>query len=394
MAQQGHFGRKSRNSLIIWLIILHPQDPGAPTHENGSRATERLHRATKSRHPNCRLVNFVASLLAAGLLLAPVPAAEASVLGFFSSIFGEHAAAETADREPPIIARADSQLLPLLSSLPVADPARALRDDSITIVSGTALLSETGPADITSGDRRGGSDQISIYVVRPGDSLSEIADMFGVSVNTIVWANDIERHDLVRAGQTLVILPVSGVRYEVRAGDTLKSIASRYKGDLDEIRQYNDLEEGATLAVGDTVIIPDGEIARSVPTAAASGRSARSTPSYEGYYLRPVLSGRRTQGIHGYNGIDLGARVGTEILAAADGEVILSKRDGWNGGYGTYIVIAHENGTQTLYAHNSLNVVSFGQRVVRGEVIGYIGATGKATGPHLHFEVRGARNPF
>ncbi|MDP3735299.1 MAG: peptidoglycan DD-metalloendopeptidase family protein [bacterium] len=336
----------------------------------------------------------MASLLAAGLLLAPVPAAEASVLGFFSSIFGEHAAAETADREPPIIARADSQLLPLLSSLPVADPARALRDDSITIVSGTALLSETGPADITSGDRRGGSDQISIYVVRPGDSLSEIADMFGVSVNTIVWANDIERHDLVRAGQTLVILPVSGVRYEVRAGDTLKSIASRYKGDLDEIRQYNDLEEGATLAVGDTVIIPDGEIARSVPTAAASGRSARSTPSYEGYYLRPVLSGRRTQGIHGYNGIDLGARVGTEILAAADGEVILSKRDGWNGGYGTYIVIAHENGTQTLYAHNSLNVVSFGQRVVRGEVIGYIGATGKATGPHLHFEVRGARNPF
>jgi len=339
-------------------------------------------------------VNFVALSCAVGLLLAPAPAAEASVLNFLSSIFGERATAETAEQNHLAPPGADSQLLPLLSALPVADPARALRDDSMTIVDGTALLSETGPTDIASGDRRGGSDQISIYVVRPGDSLSEIADMFGVSVNTIVWANDIERHDMVRAGQTLVILPVSGVRYEVRAGDTLESIANRYKGDLDEILQYNDLKEGAVLAVGDTIIIPDGEIARPAPRASASGRGARSSPSYEGYYLRPVANGRRTQGLHGYNGIDFAAPTGTEILAAADGEVLLSKKSGWNGGYGTYIVIAHENGTQTLYAHNSLNIVSSGQRVAQGEVIGYIGATGKVTGPHVHFEVRGARNPF
>ena len=284
--------------------------------------------------------------------------------------------------------------MPLLSAVPAADPTRAIHDDSITIINGAALLAGSGPVNISGAGRQAENGRISIYVVRPGDSLSEIADMFGVSVNTIVWANDIERHDLVRAGQTLVILPVSGVRYEVRTGDTLDSIASRYKGDLNEILQYNDLKKDAVLTAGDIVIIPDGEIAQSTPRASVSSGRVRSSPSYEGYYLRPVASGRRSQGLHGYNGIDLAASTGTEVLASADGEVLLSKQGGWNGGYGTYIVIAHGNGTQTLYAHNSLNIVASGQHVSQGEVIGYVGATGKATGPHLHFEVRGARNPF
>jgi murein DD-endopeptidase MepM/ murein hydrolase activator NlpD len=69
-------------------------------------------------------------------------------------------------------------------------------------------------------------------------------------------------------------------------------------------------------------------------------------------------------------------------------------KTGWNGGYGKYIVISHPNGTQTLYAHNLENYVSVGDAVVRGQIIGSVGSTGKSTGPHLHFEVRGAKNPF
>ena len=72
----------------------------------------------------------------------------------------------------------------------------------------------------------------------------------------------------------------------------------------------------------------------------------------------------------------------------------MSKYGGWNGGYGSYVVIQHANGVQTLYAHMRATVVSSGQHVMQGQVIGYVGATGKATGPHLHFEVRGAANPF
>ncbi|PIQ67135.1 MAG: hypothetical protein COV95_00370, partial [Candidatus Zambryskibacteria bacterium CG11_big_fil_rev_8_21_14_0_20_40_24] len=115
--------------------------------------------------------------------------------------------------------------------------------------------------------------------------------------------------------------------------------------------------------------------------------------SYDGYYIKPV-NGRRTQGIHGYNAVDLGAPAGSPIFAAAPGVVIISRNSGWNGGYGRYIVIRHDNGTQTLYAHNSENIVYEGTSVVQGQVVGYVGSSGKSTGPHVHFEIRGAKNPF
>ena len=92
--------------------------------------------------------------------------------------------------------------------------------------------------------------------------------------------------------------------------------------------------------------------------------------------------------------MDLAASIGTTIRAAAAGEVIVSKSTGWNGGYGQYIVIKHSNGSQTLYAHLSANSVGVGDSVAAGEVIGAMGNSGKSTGPHLHFEVRGAKNPF
>ncbi|MEK7135159.1 MAG: M23 family metallopeptidase, partial [Patescibacteria group bacterium] len=108
----------------------------------------------------------------------------------------------------------------------------------------------------------------------------------------------------------------------------------------------------------------------------------------------PIRGGLKSQGIHGHNGVDLAAPVGTPIVASADGKVILSRTGGYNGGYGTYVVISHANGTQSLYAHMSANNVAVGEVVSQGQVIGAIGMTGKTTGPHIHFEIRGARNPF
>ena len=117
-----------------------------------------------------------------------------------------------------------------------------------------------------------------------------------------------------------------------------------------------------------------------------------SAPS--GELIRPIIGGRKTQGLHGHNGIDLGAPVGTQVLASGDGRVILAKSGGYNGGYGNYVAIAHPNGTQTLYGHLSAIFVVQGQSVAQGETIGKVGSTGRSTGPHLHFEVRGAVNPF
>ena len=308
--------------------------------------------------------------------------------------FSSHADAEAGVLIP-------SSTTPVLAAALNSDPNASL-PPSLSF-SGNAILAQSGPEG-TIADVAGSapSDRISIYVVRPGDTLSEIADMFGVSVNTIIWANNLSGVKDVRPGQTLVILPISGTKHTVAKGDTLKSIAKKYKADANEIAQFNGLDPAEGLAVGSTIIIPGGEIAPPAPTKPRRGSPSRRTEPYlggggslqSGYYANPVPGALLTQGIHGWNAIDLGAARGTPIRAAADGTVIIARNGGWNGGYGNYVVITHDNGTQTLYGHMTNAIVSPGQSVSAGQVIGYLGSTGESTGPHLHFEVRGAANPF
>ncbi len=283
----------------------------------------------------------------------------------------------------------------LLESSFALDPSASRGGGDITIVDDSALEPDAGPlGTISEVENLSASDQISIYVVRKGDTLSAIAEMFKVSVNTIVWANDLKRATDIKDGQILVILPINGVQHTVAKGETLQSIAKKYKGDLEEILQFNDLTADQRLTVGDIVIVPDGEESAPAPSATTPRFVRGGGPEYVGYYLRPIRGGVRTQGLHGYNGVDLATASGEPIYASATGRVMIAKSVGWNGGYGNYIVIKHSNGTQTLYSHNAKNVVSVGQTVVQGQVIGYIGSTGKSTGPHVHFEIRGAKNPF
>jgi len=274
------------------------------------------------------------------------------------------------------------------------DPNPSKGGGDITIVDGSALLSSEGPSGTFANIEVSKNDQISVYVVRNGDTLSDIANMFDVTVNTIIWANDL-KNATIRPGQTLAILPVTGIKYTIKTGGTLRDVIKKHGGDIEEAELYNGISADQELAAGTVVIIPEGEFVMPKTTTASGTKVVTSGgPSYEGYYMKPVSGAARTQGIHGYNGVDLGAPVGTPIMAAADGDVIIVKNGGWNGGYGNYVVIRHDNGTQTLYAHNSSNIVYPGQYVVQGQVIGYVGSTGRSTGPHVHFEVRGAKNPF
>lgn len=290
----------------------------------------------------------------------------------------------------------NSQTIALLGDSFIYDSDLSRGGGDIIIVNNNSLLPESGPlgtiADIED-EAVPSEGQISIYVVREEDNLYQIAKMFNVSVNTIIWANDIKRGDRINPGQILVILPVSGVKYEVKKGDTVKSIAEKFKGDTDDIISFNDLTASGQLAVGQVIIIPNGEWdipKRSTP----SGVRGANSPYYAGYYMRPINGGVKTQGIHGYNGVDLANSCGAPVMAAAGGKVVISKSQGWNAGYGNYIVISHPNNTQTLYSHLIKNIVSSGWNVVKGQIIGYIGSTGKSTGCHVHFEVRGAQNPF
>ncbi len=287
----------------------------------------------------------------------------------------------------------NSQTIPLLHAALNSDLNTARGGGDIVIVGQTALLAEMGPLGSIADINDATSDQISIYVVQEGDSLTQIAEMFSVSVNTIVWANNLNRGDIINEGQRLIILPVSGVSYKVKNGDTLAGIAKKWNGDVDEIIRFNDLTPGQPLVVGTTIIIPNGETA--IPASTVSGSRYRAEAnSTKGYYIRPIIGGHKSQGLHGYNAVDLANVCGTPIMASASGDVIVSRTGGWNGGYGNFIIISHPNGTQTLYSHTSSNIVGPGWHVVQGQVIGYIGVTGNTTGCHVHFEVRGAKNPF
>lgn len=292
----------------------------------------------------------------------------------------------------------NSQTVAVLAPARNIDPKPSVGGGDITMVAGSALLAEDGPSG-TAADIEAipGATTISVYFVHKGDTLAGIAKMFDVTVNTIMWANNL-KNGTIREGQELVILPITGVRYTVQKGDTIASVATKYKADATEIVQYNNLV--GALAVGSVIIIPDGEVV--APTPVRSTATTRTAPlrggggaSISGYFSWPVEGGIVTQGLHGYNGVDIGAPTGTGILASAAGTVIIANGGGgWNGGYGNYIVIQHDNGTQTLYSHASKVYVGSGTRVGAGALIGTVGRTGKATGPHLHFEVRGAVNPF
>ena len=320
--------------------------------------------------------------------------------GFFSAFF--HAISPSIPTTNASNSTLNSQTLRVLEPAVNIDPNPAKGGGDITVEGGVALLPESGPSG-TSADLidRPASSQISVYVVREGDTVSQIAEMFDVSRNTVIWANEI-KNGVIRPGQTLVILPVTGVRYTVKKGDTLKTIAKKYKADIEEVAQYNDLSIDSDLAVGNVVIIPDGEIAPTVPTTVKTAvktttnplRGVSSAAFSGGTFIWPVDGGLKTQGLHGYNGIDIGASKGTAVYAAADGVVIIARTSGWNGGYGNYVVISHANGVQTLYGHLNEVTISAGDSITQGTVIGTVGATGKATGNHLHFEVRGAKNPF
>lgn len=245
------------------------------------------------------------------------------------------------------------------------------------------------------------SDIVSVYEVKKGDTITDVAKLFKVSVNTIMWANNLTSRTLTK-GDTLIILPITGIKHVVKKGDSINTIAKKYKADATDIASYNGIDVSASLAIGETVLVPDGEIEVVQSKPKSSGSKIVKTRILDtfvysapgDFFTRPVIGGRRTQGIHGHNGIDIAATPGTPVLSAASGRVIAAKVGGYNGGYGNMVIISHDKGIQTVYAHlRSVGVVA-GQAVEKGQQIGELGNTGRSTGPHLHFEVRGAKNPF
>lgn len=233
---------------------------------------------------------------------------------------------------------------------------------------------------------------VTTYVVQEGDALSFIASDFGVSISSIIWANNLRDADSLTLGMKLKIPPVSGVIHKVKSGDTIEKIAKKYGIKAEEILDFNKLPRDGAIQIGVEIMVPGGKINQGNVYVQARSRFSY-LPNLGGYFSLPA-AGFNWGRIHGRNGVDVANSCGTPIYSAADGQVAISDGIGWNGGFGKYIKIVHPNGTETVYAHNSKNNVFTGQHVHKGQLIALMGTTGRSTGCHLHFEVHGAKNPL
>lgn len=244
-------------------------------------------------------------------------------------------------------------------------------------------------------------NEVVSYIVESGDTLSSIANAFGISLNTLLWANDLSVSSTLSIGDSLAILPVDGVAHTVSSGDTLSSIAQKYDVEQDAIIDYNALGDSSTLAIGDELLVPGGEVQAATRTTSTSISRIFTSPSTTTTSSSTTITSPSVTGsgsmvwptdlytitqYYGWRhtGLDIDCGYTHDNYAADAGYVQFS---GWDGGYGYSIEINHGNGIVTRYGHHASMYVTAGQYVSKGQAIGRCGTTGRSTGTHLHFEV-------
>lgn len=287
----------------------------------------------------------------------------------------------------------------LLAASTKENKERFPQNSSITLptLSGSTLLK---PNPATSDGLLKGRD-IEVYQVRGGDTIARIAAAFGVSIDTILWENNLANANYIRPGQELKILPVSGVRHIVKDGETITGIAKKYgltdEEDIETILEYNGIEIEDYILPGEEIIIPNG-VKKSPPSpqrrqylASLQKEDYKKIgipPDFQGgshELIWPLLAAKRISQYFWsrHRAIDIPCR-DCEVRAAGAGIVELS---GWQRGYGYTILLNHGNGLKTRYGHADKLLVSAGQNVEAGQPIMISGSTGRSSGPHLHFEV-------
>lgn len=185
-------------------------------------------------------------------------------------------------------------------------------------------------------------------------------------------------------------------QYVVKKGESLWQISKKFKVPLNDLLSYNDLNQNSIVKPGDKIMIPGikPQAIVAVQIKEYAGKFVSALNEVGGIVV--PTSGFNWGQKHSVNGTDIAAPCGSEVYAANSG-VVVESNDGWNTGYGNYIIIKHQNGSYSLYGHLSLRLVETGYQVDKGELIGYVGNTGYtvgSTGCHLHFEIRGASNPL
>jgi murein DD-endopeptidase MepM/ murein hydrolase activator NlpD len=341
--------------------------------------------------------------------------------GFFSDLFDSVASfvGDSSGQEASVY---NSQNIPLIQSNSINtdvkdigfSPAYETPDDALSTDS---LLQGT---DSGTNSYNISTDKITTYTVLEGDTLASIAKKFNISTNTIIYANTNIKNNSLKVGQTIIILPVDGVSYIVKKGDTISSIAKNYKADANDILEYNNIT-ASSLKIGETIILPGGVKINNTPTTptskpanvaqntntnnasvasksvvSANPNTISSVGITDGYiWPFPKGVGRVSQRLHDDNAYDMAAPYGTPIYAIQSGTVLIADSSGYNGGYGLYVVLDFKDGAQAILGHMSKVAVTSGQKVRKGDIVGYVGSTGRSTGNHIHIGYRGGKpNPY
>jgi len=240
------------------------------------------------------------------------------------------------------------------------------------------------------------------YRVRAGDTLSRIANSFGLSLTTLYWANssDVADPQLVKIGQILKVPPMDGLAISVQAGATIKSIADKYGIDTQQLTDANNLID-LTLVAGQLLLVPGAETpslpVKQAPVVVPNWLGKLTWPAHAHYTITQRFGCTGWYGeprwgrcAHYHDGLDIGGPTGVRVNAAAAGTVIYAgwRKRGTDGAAGGIVVwISHGGTLYTTYNHLSAVTVKIGQHVTAGQRVGSIGETGAAVGTHLHFEV-------
>lgn len=314
-----------------------------------------------------------------------------TIVSDFSSLEPEELIVEEAYQETPLIV---GQLKYFEQNDSLKNTQRALINniDEENVQIGESLAR---PAMASTPKARDVRKEIVEYKIQTGDTISSIAQDFGISVDTILWENNLTARSLIRPGNTLRILAESGLMHVVAKNETISSISKKYNVSSESIVNANNLDSDEVLKLNQKIFIPGGKkiivstsSSRPAYTGTSIAQSVPTTPSTNysgGKLLWPTVGHRITQYYSWrHQGLDIANKTGTPLYASESGTV---EKSGWNNGYGYNVVINHGGGLKTLYAHASKLHVKAGDEVNRGDIVADMGSTGWSTGPHIHFEV-------
>jgi murein DD-endopeptidase MepM/ murein hydrolase activator NlpD len=227
-----------------------------------------------------------------------------------------------------------------------------------------------------------GSLRLSQYTIQLGDTLSSVAQRFGLNMDSLVSFNGIQDARALRAGTVLAVPNSNGLKYRVRRGDSLGGIAKRFGIEFNGLLDWNSLET-SVIRPGQELFIPGARLSEHELNR-VFGRLF-IFPTRGRLSSRFGVRGDPITGVSRFhNGIDLANSIGTPVMATMSGKVSML---GFNPNFGRYIILSHPEGFQTLYGHLDSFLVRKGQRVKQGELIGLMGNSGYSTGSHLHFSI-------